>query len=106
MFSRVASRQVSFLKSASKCFSNSSTRNTKVAVLGASGGIGQPLSLLLKQSEIISELVLYDVVNTAGVAADLSHIETNAKVSSKREYCHKSGHFIKDIQVPVVVIQS
>lgn len=47
-------------------------------VAGASGGIGQPLSLLLKSSPLISELALYDVVNTPGVAADLSHISTPA----------------------------
>lgn len=52
----------------------------KVAVAGASGGIGQPLSLLLKQSPLVTELSLYDVVNTPGVAADLSHIESPAKV--------------------------
>lgn len=43
----------------------------KVTVCGAAGGIGQPLSLLLKQSEKISHLALYDIVNTPGVAADL-----------------------------------
>lgn len=54
--------------------------NVKVQVSGAAGGIGQPLSLLLKQSPLITELNLYDVVNTAGVAADLSHIETKSPV--------------------------
>ncbi|GLE03824.1 hypothetical protein PINS_up012735 [Pythium insidiosum] len=53
----------------------------KVAVLGAAGGIGQPLSLLLKDNEHISHLSLFDVVNTPGVAADLSHINTRAKVT-------------------------
>jgi len=52
----------------------------KVAVLGASGGIGQPLSLLLKLNELVTELALYDVVNAPGVAVDLSHINTPAKV--------------------------
>lgn len=52
----------------------------KVAVLGAAGGIGQPLSLLLKASPLIGELNLYDVMNTPGVAADLSHISTGAVV--------------------------
>lgn len=51
-----------------------------MAVLGAAGGIGQPLSLLLKNSPLIGELSLYDVANTAGVACDLSHISTAAKV--------------------------
>merc|ERR1711939_220391 len=49
--------------------------------MGASGGIGQPLSLLLKQSPLVSELSLYDIVHTVGVGADLSHIETKAKVT-------------------------
>lgn len=52
----------------------------KVAVLGAAGGIGQPLSMLMKMSPYVSELSLYDVANTPGVAADLSHIATGAEV--------------------------
>lgn len=54
----------------------------KVAVLGAAGGIGQPLALLLKNSPNIGELSLYDVVNTPGVAADLSHISTPVAVKA------------------------
>ncbi|NXF78016.1 MDHM protein, partial [Sclerurus mexicanus] len=54
--------------------------NAKVAVLGASGGIGQPLSLLLKNSPLVNKLSLYDIAHTPGVAADLSHIETKASV--------------------------
>jgi malate dehydrogenase len=50
--------------------------------MGASGGIGQPLSLLLKNSPLIEHLSLYDVQNTKGVGADLSHIETKCKVSA------------------------
>jgi hypothetical protein len=38
----------------------------------------QPLSLLLKASPYVDELALYDVVNTPGVAADLSHIASLA----------------------------
>ncbi|KAI1202574.1 malate dehydrogenase [Nemania serpens] len=53
----------------------------KAVVAGASGGIGQPLSLLLKLSPYVDELALYDVVNTPGVATDLSHISTTAKVT-------------------------
>src|SRR5271156_657561 len=74
----------------------------KAAVLGASGQIGQPLSLLLKsvrtrinplgranyatnlvilKSPLVTELRLYDVVNSIGVATDLNHIDTPAKVS-------------------------
>ena len=55
----------------------------KVCVLGAAGGIGQPLSLLLKlQLPVASELALYDVAPfTPGVAVDLSHIPTDVSVS-------------------------
>jgi len=50
----------------------------KVTVLGAAGGIGQALALLLKtQLPKGSVLSLYDVAPvTPGVAADLSHIPT------------------------------
>lgn len=51
-----------------------------MAVCGASGGIGQPLSLLLKQSPLVTQLHLFDIVHTPGVAADLSHIDTPAVV--------------------------
>ncbi|KAJ2127741.1 Malate dehydrogenase, cytoplasmic, partial [Coemansia sp. RSA 678] len=53
-----------------------------VAILGAAGGIGQPLSLLLKLNANVSKLHLYDIVNVPGVAADISHISTNAEVKS------------------------
>eukprot|EP00270_Netrium_digitus_P015397 TRINITY_DN538_c0_g1_i2.p1 TRINITY_DN538_c0_g1~~TRINITY_DN538_c0_g1_i2.p1 ORF type:complete len:361 (-),score=77.00 TRINITY_DN538_c0_g1_i2:161-1243(-) len=52
----------------------------KVAVLGAAGGIGQPLSLLLKMHPLVSTLHLFDVANTPGVTADLSHCSTSAVV--------------------------
>ena len=50
----------------------------KVTVLGASGGIGQPLALLLAmQLPTDCELALYDVSPiTPGVAKDLSHVPT------------------------------
>jgi len=84
MFSRVAFRPqgLNSLARLSRQFSSSSQRQSKVAVLGAAGGIGQPMSLLLKQSPLVSHLALYDIVNTPGVAADLSHISTRAKVTS------------------------
>ena len=53
----------------------------QVAVLGAAGGIGQSLSLLLKMNPLISELSLYDLRGTAGVAADLSHTNTGCAVT-------------------------
>lgn len=72
---------------------------SKIAVLGASGGIGQPLSLLLKASPVVSHLALYDVANTAGVAADLSHINTKAKITAHQgpeqlADCVKGAHII------------
>jgi malate/lactate dehydrogenase len=54
----------------------------KVAVLGAGGGIGQPLSLLLKMNRLVTELSVYDIANVKGVAADLSHVNTPTKVHS------------------------
>ncbi|CAI7806037.1 unnamed protein product [Closterium sp. NIES-54] len=56
-----------------------SAQPRKVAVLGAGGGIGQPLSLLMKSSPLVTDLSLYDVAGTHGVAADISHICSNAK---------------------------
>ncbi|KAJ0980381.1 hypothetical protein J5N97_008636 [Dioscorea zingiberensis] len=52
----------------------------KVAILGAAGGIGQPLALLMKMNPLVSVLHLYDVVNTPGVTADVSHMDTGAVV--------------------------
>jgi malate dehydrogenase len=57
------------------------TRSYKVAVCGASGGIGQPLALLLKLEPKVTRLSLFDVVRTPGVAADISHICSRASVA-------------------------
>ena len=56
-------------------------KSFKVAVLGAAGGIGQPLSLLLKANPLVTELRCYDIVNAPGVACDLSHICSPAKTT-------------------------
>ena len=55
----------------------------KVVVLGAAGGIGQALALLLKTDlPAGTELALYDIAPvTPGVAADLSHIPTPVSVN-------------------------
>ncbi|TMW55325.1 hypothetical protein Poli38472_013216 [Pythium oligandrum] len=74
MFARTA------VVSLNRAFSTAAA-GKKVAVLGAAGGIGQPLSLLLKDSDHISHLSLFDVVNTPGVAADIGHVNTRAKVT-------------------------
>ena len=72
-----------------------------MCVLGASGAIGQNLSLLLKQSRLITELALYDLDTAstpiAGVAADVSHINTPAKVTAyagfdSLEKCVRDAH--------------
>ncbi|XP_063594611.1 malate dehydrogenase, mitochondrial-like [Penaeus indicus] len=82
MFSRLAKPQTAnVLGQLVKNFSTTNAANRKVAVMGASGGIGQPLSLLLKNSPLVTELSLYDIVHTPGVAADLSHINSPAKVT-------------------------
>ena len=46
------------------------------------GGIGQPLSLLLKTDPLVSSLSLYDIRGAPGVAADISHIDVAGKVSA------------------------
>lgn len=71
----------------------------KVAVIGAAGGIGQPLSLLLKiQPSYISHLAMYDVVNCPGVVADLSHVNQFNKVTSHQGQelvdCVRDAHII------------
>jgi malate/lactate dehydrogenase len=54
----------------------------KIAVVGAAGGIGQPLSMLLKLNVAPDVLALYDVSPAApGVAADVSHVDTKGQVS-------------------------
>jgi len=65
----------------------------KVAVCGAAGGIGQPLSLLLKMNlPAGSTLSLYDVVPVInGVAVDLSHISSAVKLE----------HYTGDMKNPV-----
>jgi len=58
--------------------------NSKVCVCGGSGGIGQPLSLLMALDDNVAELSVYDLtiamVPPGGVAADLSHLEKKVKV--------------------------
>ena len=77
MFARSAVRT---LTSQSRLFSTTAARNTKVAVLGAGGGIGQPLSLLLKNDPLVTSLSLYDIRGAPGVAADVSHVDTASEV--------------------------
>lgn len=53
----------------------------KITVVGAAGGIGQPLSMLLKLNVPSDVLALYDVSPASpGVAADVGHVSTKGKV--------------------------
>merc|ERR1719217_1584597 len=77
MFSRAAA-------SASRSFGKASAivqqqRGYKVCVLGMAGGIGQPLSLLLKLNPRVTALTGYDVAPfTPGVGVDLAHCSSNS----------------------------
>ncbi|CAL1380978.1 unnamed protein product [Linum trigynum] len=62
------------------CRAKGGSSGFKVAILGAAGGIGQPLAMLMKMNPLVSVLHLYDVVNTPGVTADISHMDTGAVV--------------------------
>jgi len=65
MYSRISNSLFTVVPKYTRSLSSSKTSN-KVAVLGAAGGIGQPLSLLCKLSEHIDELSCYDIVGTPG----------------------------------------
>lgn len=75
----------------------------KVAVLGAAGGIGQPLALLLKMNKLVTELSLYDIQGTPGVAADLSHCNTPVKVRCRCKHsCATLGNLQFSIPTPML----
>lgn len=63
-----------------RLFRATASKATNVALIGAAGGIGQPLALMLKGNEHIKRLSLFDIAHTPGVAKDLSHISTPAEV--------------------------
>jgi len=60
--------------------------NFKVVVCGGAGGIGQPLAMLMTMNPNVAEVVVYDLtisaIPAAGVAADLSHLDKKAAVTS------------------------
>lgn len=62
------------------CRAKGGSPGFKVAILGAAGGIGQPLAMLMKMNPLVAVLHLYDVVNAPGVTADISHMDTGAVV--------------------------
>ncbi|XP_030380802.1 malate dehydrogenase, mitochondrial-like [Scaptodrosophila lebanonensis] len=57
-------------------------RTFKVTVVGAAGGVGQPLCMLLRLNKLITELVMHDLKECKGVATDISHICTQQDVKS------------------------
>jgi malate dehydrogenase len=88
-------------RSIAKTF-NTAVRNYRVGVVGASGGIGQPLSLLLKLDQRVTDLSLYDVAPvTPGVAADIGHVCTPAKTAGYvgQDQMHAA---LKDCDVVVI----
>lgn len=78
---------------AADCRAKGGAPGFKVAILGAAGGIGQPLSMLMKMNPLVSVLHLYDVVNAPGVTADISHMDTGAVVSKLDSLIASSSFF-------------
>jgi len=71
--------------------------------LGAAGGIGQPLALLLKQSLTITELALYDIVPVVkGVAADVGHVCTPSVVTAYTKEDDGLKHTLTDADIVVI----
>ncbi|KAF8665688.1 hypothetical protein AX16_000141 [Volvariella volvacea WC 439] len=97
MLARTALRT---LAPTSRLFSTSAARQTRVAVLGAGGGIGQPLSLLLKNDPLVSSLSLYDIRGAPGVAADVSHVDTGSEVTGYT--ADQLDAALKDVEVVVI----
>jgi malate dehydrogenase len=98
MLSRTALRTLT--APSTRLFSSSSARQTKVAVLGAGGGIGQPLSLLLKLDPLVSNLSLYDIRGAPGVAADVSHVDAPSEVNGYP--MEKLDEALEDTKVVVI----
>lgn len=98
MFARAAALRAAPL---ARGFATSARTNKAVAVLGASGGIGQPLSLLLKQNPAVTSLRLYDLRLAPGVAADVGHVNTPATVSG---YGPESGGLEKALDGAEVIV--
>ncbi|XP_039143487.1 LOW QUALITY PROTEIN: malate dehydrogenase, mitochondrial-like [Dioscorea cayenensis subsp. rotundata] len=82
-------------------FSSGAGPERKVAILGAAGGIGQPLSLLMKLNPLVSQLSLYDIAGTPGVAADVSHINTAAQVAGFAGE-DQLGEALKDSDIVII----
>ncbi|ODV89629.1 hypothetical protein CANCADRAFT_141536 [Tortispora caseinolytica NRRL Y-17796] len=88
--------------SGARNFSSSAATAYKVAVLGAGGGIGQPLSLLMKLNHDVTDLRLYDIRGAPGVGADVSHIDTNSVVKGYGPESDGLSKALKDVDVVLV----
>ncbi|KLJ11547.1 malate dehydrogenase, NAD-dependent, partial [Blastomyces silverae] len=85
-----------------RAFSVSAQQSSKVTVLGAAGGIGQPLSLLMKLNPRVTQLALYDIRGGPGVAADLSHINTNSTVTGYDPTPSGLREALKDAEIVLI----
>ncbi len=65
-------------------------------MLGANGGCGEPISLLLKMDPRVTKLSLFDI-RGGGTAVDLGHINSHVKVD------HHIGNFTSQFLVIVGV---
>ncbi|KAK8149810.1 Malate dehydrogenase, cytoplasmic [Beauveria asiatica] len=85
-----------------RAFSASARNLSKVAVLGAAGGIGQPLSLLLKLNPRVTDLALYDIRGGPGVAADISHVNTKSTVTGYDPTPEGLAACLKDAEIVLI----
>ncbi|KAJ3473682.1 hypothetical protein NLG97_g10183 [Lecanicillium saksenae] len=85
-----------------RAFSASARNLSKVAVLGAAGGIGQPLSLLLKLNPRVTDLALYDIRGGPGVAADISHVNTKSSVKGYDPTPEGLASCLKDAEIVLI----
>lgn len=97
MFSRSL---ISTSRTLARGFASSARAERRVAVLGAAGGIGQPMSLLLKTDPLVTSLSLYDVRGAPGVAADISHVNTHSDVKGYEK--DDIGAALKGVEVVVI----
>ncbi|KAK9754684.1 lactate/malate dehydrogenase, alpha/beta C-terminal domain [Popillia japonica] len=84
MLPRFIYRSIKINHVLSRNLSTTQRNDFRVTVVGAVGGIGAPLTLLLKlQPDLVTELNVQDLVKwTPGVALDISHINTAVKVKA------------------------
>jgi malate dehydrogenase len=85
-----------------RSFSASARQASKVTVLGAAGGIGQPLSLLLKLNPRVTQLALYDIRLAPGVAADIGHINTKSEVRGYDATPSQLAEALKGAEIVIV----